>query len=136
MALLIAVVYFVALIIVASMYAKKKVKSAEDFANAGGGMGWIMVTFTFVLAPLGSGHTMSLWEKAAGGGFTDWSAFTGIGAGAMWWAIGAGAVFLPIAMLWIGPIYKKMNATTVPEALEKVYGKKLAWFHAGFQTMT
>ena len=103
---------------------RKKVKSAEDFANAGGGMGWIMVTFTFVLAPLGSGHTMSLWEKAAGGGFTDWSAFTGIGAGAMWWAIGAGAVFLPIAMLWIGPIYKKMNATTVPEALEKVYGKK------------
>ncbi len=136
MALLIAVVYFVALIIVASMYAKKKVKSAEDFANAGGGMGWIMVTFTFVLAPLGSGHTMSLWEKAAGGGFTDWANFTGIGAGAMWWAIGAGAVFLPIAMLWIGPIYKKMNATTVPEALEKVYGKKLAWFHAGFQTMT
>ncbi len=136
MALLIAVVYFVALIIVASMYAKKKTKSAEDFANAGGGMGWIMVTFTFVLAPLGSGHTMSLWQKAAGGGFTDWANFTGIGAGAMWWAIGAGAVFLPIAMLWIGPIYKKMRATTVPEAIERVYGKKLAWFHAGFQTMT
>lgn len=136
MALLIAVVYFVALIMMAGIYAKKKVKSASDFANAGGGMGWIMVTFTFVLAPLGSGHTMSLWQKAAGGGFTDWADFTGIGAGAMWWAIGAGAVFLPIAMLWIGPLYKKMGVATVPEAIEKVFGKKLAWFHAGFQTMT
>jgi SSS family solute:Na+ symporter len=136
MALVIALVYFAALIIIASLYAKKKVKNASDFANAGGGMGWIMVTFSFVLAPLGSGHTMSLWEKAAGGGFTDWADFTGIGCGAMWWAIGAGAVFLPIAMLWVGPLYKKMGATTVPEAIEKVFGKKMAWFHAGFQTMT
>ncbi|MCI8991191.1 MAG: hypothetical protein HFG80_00450 [Eubacterium sp.] len=136
MALVIAVVYFVALIVVASMYAKKRIKSAADFANAGGGMGWIMVTFSFVLAPLGSGHTMSLWQKAAGGGFTDWANYNGIGAGAMWWAIGAGAVFLPIAMLWIGPLYKKMGATTVPEALEKIFGKKMGYFHAGFQTMT
>ncbi len=136
MALVIAVVYFAVLILIASLYAKKKVKSASDFANAGGGMGWIMVTFCFVLAPLGSGHTMSLWQKAAGGGFTDWSAFNGIGAGAMWWAIGAGAVFLPIAMLWIGPLYKKMGVETVPQALEKIFGKKMAWFHAGFQTMT
>ena len=83
MALVIAIVYFAALIIVASLYSRKKVKSAEDFANAGGGLGWVMVTFSFVLAPLGSGHTMSLWQKAAGGGFTDWADFGGIGAGAM-----------------------------------------------------
>ena len=44
--------------------------------------------------------------------------------GAMWWAIGAGAVFLPIAMLWIGPLYKKMGVETVPQALEKIFGKK------------
>ena len=127
MALAIAVVYFVALIVVASLYSRKKVKTAEDFANAGGGLGWIMVTFSFVLAPLGSGHTMSLWQKAAG---------DGIGAGAMWWAIGAGAIFLPIAMLWMGPLYKKIGAVTVPDALVKIFGKKLGWFHAGFQTMS
>ncbi|MCR5666805.1 MAG: hypothetical protein K6G01_08230 [Eubacterium sp.] len=136
MALVIALVYFAALIIVASLYAKKKVKSAEDFANAGGGMGWIMVTFSFVLAPLGSGHTMSLWEKAAGGGFTDWTNFTGIGAGAMWWAIGAGGVFLPIAMLWMGPLYKRIGEPTAPAAIARIFGRKLGWFHAGFQTMT
>lgn len=136
MALVIAIVYFAALIIVASLYSRKKVKSASDFANAGGQMGWIMVTFSFVLAPLGSGHTMSLWQKAAGGGFSDWAAYTGIGAGAMWWAIGAGAVFLPIAMLWMGPLYKKIGAPTAPAALEKVFGKKMGYFHAAFQTMT
>lgn len=136
MALVIAIVYFAALIIVASLYSRKKVKNASDFANAGGQMGWIMVTFSFVLAPLGSGHTMSLWQKAAGGGFSDWAAYTGIGAGAMWWAIGAGAVFLPIAMLWMGPLYKKIGAPTAPGALEKIFGKKMGYFHAAFQTMT
>lgn len=136
MALVIAIVYFAALIIIASLYSRKKVKSAEDFANAGGGLGWVMVTFSFVLAPLGSGHTMSLWQKAAGGGFTDWADFGGIGAGAMWWAIGAGAIFLPIAMLWMGPLYKKIGAPTAPGALSKIFGKEMGWFHAAFQTMT
>ena len=145
MALVIAVVYFAALIIVASLYSRKKVKTAEDFANAGGGLGWVMVTFSFVLAPLGSGHTMSLWQKAAGAGGAaiegyDISMFAAqggaIGAGAMWWAIGAGAIFLPIAMLWIGPMYKRIGAPTAPAALATIFGKKLGWFHAAFQTMT
>ncbi|MGN1158531.1 MAG: sodium:solute symporter [Agathobacter sp.] len=139
MALVIAIVYFAALIIVASLYSRKKVKTAEDFANAGGGLGWIMVTFSFVLAPLGSGHTMSLWQKAAGSGAENFdlaTMFTGIGAGSMWWAIGAGAIFLPIAMLWIGPMYKRIGAPTAPGAIAAIFGKKLGWFHAAFQTMT
>ena len=137
MALVIAIVYFAVLIFIASMYSRKRVKSAEDFANAGGGLGWIMVTFSFVLAPLGSGHTMSLWEKAAGaGGITSLVDFTGIGAGAMWWALGAGGVFLPIAMLWMGPLYKKIGEPTAPAAIGKIFGKRMGYFHAAFQTMT
>lgn len=136
MALFVAVAYYVVLFAIASMYAKRKIKSAKDFSNAGGGLSWIMVTFTFVLAPLGSGHTMSLWEKTAGGPFTDIASYTGVGAATMWWPIGAGAVFLPIAMLFIGPLYRRMGATTVPEAMVMVFGKKIGWFHAAFQTMT
>ncbi len=137
MALVIAIVYFAVLILIASLYSRKRVKSAEDFANAGGGLGWIMVTFSFVLAPLGSGHTMSLWEKAAGaGGITSLANFTGIGAGAMWWALGAGGIFLPIAMLWMGPLYKKIGMATAPAAVGKIFGKRLGYFHAAFQTMT
>ena len=135
MALIIAIAYFVVLIVVATLYSRKKVKNASDFANAGGMLGWFQVTFIFVLAPLGSGHTMSLWEKAAGGGDL-FGAFDGIGVGAMWWAIGAGAIFLPIAMLWIGPLYKKIGAPTAPTALMRIFGTKIGWFHAAFQTMT
>lgn len=136
MALFVAIAYFAILFIIASLYAKKRIKSAKDYSNASGHLGWIMVTFTFVLAPLGSGHTMSLWQKSAGAGFTDIANYTGVGAASMWWPIGAGAIFLPIAMLFIGPLYKKIGATTVPEALAKVFGKRMAWFHAAFQTMT
>lgn len=143
MALVIAIVYFAVLIVIASLYSRKRIKSAEDFANAGGGLGWLMVTFSFVLAPLGSGHTMSQWEKAAGAGGWENLAdavagglYNGIGAGAMWWAIGAGAIFLPIAMLWIGPMYKKIGAPTAPRAIAKIFGKKLGYFHAAFQTLT
>lgn len=135
MALVIAVAYFAVVIVIATLYSKRKVKNASDFANAGGALGWVQVTFVFVLAPLGSGHTMSLWEKAAGGGLWG-EAFDGIGAGAMWWAIGAGAIFLPIAMLFIGPLYRKIGAPTAPAALQRMFGSKIGWFHAAFQTMT
>ncbi len=135
MALIIAVAYFVVLIVIATLYTKRKVKNASDYANAGGALGWFQVTFVFVLAPLGSGHTMSLWQKAAGAG-DIFGAFDGIGVGAMWWAIGAGAIFLPIAMLWMGPLYKKIGAPTAPAALQRIFGTKIGWFHAAFQTMT
>jgi SSS family solute:Na+ symporter len=80
---------------------------------------------------------MSQWQKASGNGLiNDPGLFDGIGAGAMWWAIGAGAIFLPIAMLWIGPLYKKIGAPTAPAALQRIFGTKIGWFHAAFQTMT
>lgn len=134
MALVIAVAYFVVIIVIATLYSKRKVKNASDFANAGGALSWFQVTFIFVLAPLGSGHTMSLWQKAAGGG--DFAVGDMIGTGAMWWPIGAGAIFLPIAMLWLGPLYKKIGAPTAPAALQRIFGTKIGWFHAAFQTMT
>ncbi|WP_073993128.1 sodium:solute symporter family protein [Parasporobacterium paucivorans] len=126
MALAIALVYFVALIIVASLYTRKKVKTAADFADAGGQMGWVLVTFAFVLAPLGSGHTMSLWEASTGP----------LGASAAMWGIGAGAIFLPLAMLWFGPWMHESGCKTVPQIIEKIYGKKLGFLHACVQTMT
>lgn len=126
MALVIALVYFVALIMVAALYTRKKVKTASDFANAGKGMSWVLVTFCFVLAPLGSGHTMSLWETATGP----------IGASALWWSIGAGAIFLPITMLWLGPWARQSGCTTVPQIIEQIFGKKMGWLHACVQTMT
>lgn len=126
MALAIALVYFVAIIIIATLYTKKKVKTAEDFRNAGDGMGWVLVTFCFVLVPLGSGHTMSLWETAAGG----------MGATATWWGIGAGCVFLPLMMLWFGPWVRETRLGSIPAIMEKMFGRNIGAVHACFQTMT
>ena len=97
MALAVAIIYFVIIIVLSIWYSRKNVKNAEDFTKAGQGMGWLMVTFSFVLVPLGSGHTLSLWQQAAAG------INGGIGASAVWWAVGAGCIFLPIMMLWLGP---------------------------------
>ncbi|MBQ9980771.1 MAG: sodium:solute symporter family protein [Oscillospiraceae bacterium] len=126
MALAIALVYFVALIVIATLYTKRKVKTAQDFRNAGDGMGWALVTFCFVLVPLGSGHTLSLWETAA----------NGQGATAMWWGIGAGAIFLPLMMLWFGPWVRQTRLGSVPAIIEKMFGRDLGAVHACFQTMT
>ena len=126
LALAVAIIYFVIIIVLSVWYSRKNVKNAEDFTKAGQGMGWLMVTFSFVLVPLGSGHTLSLWQQAAGG----------IGASAVWWAVGAGCIFLPIMMLWLGPWVRESRLGTMPEILEKMFGRGFGSMHAAFQTMT
>ena len=130
MALAVAIIYFVIIIVLSIWYSRKNVKNAEDFTKAGQGMGWLMVTFSFVLVPLGSGHTLSLWQQAAAG------INGGIGASAVWWAVGAGCIFLPIMMLWLGPWVRESRLGTMPEILEKMFGRGLGSVHAAFQTMT
>jgi SSS family solute:Na+ symporter len=75
-------------------------------------MGWVLITFAFTLIPLGSGHTMSLWESAPT-----------LGASVMWWGIITGGIFLPIMMLWFGPWVRQTGLNTIPEILEKLFGK-------------
>lgn len=130
LALAVAIIYFVIIIVLSIWYSRKNVKSAEDFTKAGQGMGWLMVTFSFVLVPLGSGHTLSLWQQAAAG------INGGIGASAVWWAVGAGCIFLPIMMLWLGPWVRESRLGTMPEIIEKMFGRSLGSVHAAFQTMT
>ena len=130
LALAVAIIYFVIIIVLSIWYSRKNVKSAEDFTKAGQGMGWLMVTFSFVRVPLGSGHTLSLWQQAAAG-ITG-----GIGASAVWWAVGAGCIFLPIMMLWLGPWVRDTRLGTMPEIIEKMFGRGLGSVHAAFQTMT
>lgn|GEM_PF-658005 len=126
MALAVALIYFVVIIVISVIQSRKNVKSSDDFTKAGGGMNWLLVTFSFVLVPLGSGHTLSLWQTAT----------SGIGASAVWWAIGAGAIFLPLMMLWFGPWVKDTRLGTMPEIIERMFGRGLGSLHAAFQTMT
>ncbi|MGL5515055.1 MAG: sodium:solute symporter family protein [Sporomusa sp.] len=113
MILAIAVIYYVVLIGAVGIITRKRTKSASDFVNASGGLSWVMVTFAFVLIPLGSGHTLSLWESAPA-----------LGASVMWWGIITGGVFLPLMMLWFGPWVRRTKLQTIPQILEKIFGTR------------
>jgi SSS family solute:Na+ symporter len=78
-ALVIAIAYFLILSAGTSLWLKRKVKSGNDFVTGGGTLAWPLVMACFVLAPLGSGHTLSLWEGSAD-----------MGASVLWWGVTMG----------------------------------------------
>lgn len=120
MILAIALAYYVILLVVVGYICKRKIKTSSDFTKASGGLSWIMVTFGFVLIPLGAGHTISLWESAPG-----------LGASVMWWGIITGGIFLPLMMLWFGPWVRRTGLNTIPEILEKIFGQKYSRLWSG-----
>jgi solute:Na+ symporter, SSS family len=115
-ALVIAVGYFLVLSVGTSILLKRKVKSGNDFVTAGGSMAWPLVIAGFVLAPLGSGHTLSLWEASAS-----------MGASVLWWGIISGGIFVPLFLLWFGPWFRRLNVQTFPEGMGKIFGEKIGW---------
>ncbi|MDR3295818.1 MAG: hypothetical protein LBT26_08340 [Clostridiales Family XIII bacterium] len=125
MAVFIAVAYFVILILVVGFIARRKIKNVNDFTKASQGLGWITITFAFTLIPLGAGHTLSLWESAPT-----------LGASVMWWGIVTGGIFLPIMMLWLGPLIRQTGLNTMPEILEGVLGKTFGRLNAGVNIAT
>jgi SSS family solute:Na+ symporter len=115
-ALIIAIGYFLILSIGTSLYLRKKVKSGSDFLTGSGALAWPLVTAGFVLAPLGSGHTLSLWESSAN-----------YGASVLWWGMIAGGLFVPLFLLWFGPWFRRLNVQTFPEGIGKIFGKEIGW---------
>ena len=117
-ALVIAIAYFFFLSVGVSFFLRKKVKSGSDFVT-GNKLAWPLVTAAFVLAPLGSGHTLSLWEASAG-----------MGASVLWWGMISGGIFVPLFLLWFGPWFRRMNVKTFPEGMGKIFGEKIGWLIA------
>ncbi|NLD36391.1 MAG: sodium:solute symporter family protein [Desulfatiglans sp.] len=116
-ALIIAIGYYVILSVGTSIYLKKKVKSGSDFVTGGGHtLAWPLITAGFVLAPLGSGHTLSLWEASAG-----------FGASVLWWGIIGGGLFVPLFLLWFGPWFRRLHVQTFPEGMGKIFGDGIGW---------
>ncbi|WP_143147895.1 hypothetical protein [Parasporobacterium paucivorans] len=89
-------------------------KSDKEFFTARGRLDWFAVMCSFVLAPLGGGRTTSLYESQAG-----------LGAAIAWWGILSGGVFVPVFLLWFGPMFRKLKVQTFPQALGKVFGPKI-----------
>jgi SSS family solute:Na+ symporter len=115
-ALVIALAYFLILTVGTSIWSRKRVKSGTDFVTGGGTLAWPLVMAGFVLAPLGSGHTLSLWESSAN-----------MGASVLWWGIMSGGLMVPLFLLWFGPWFRRLNVQTFPEGMGKIFGEKIGW---------
>jgi SSS family solute:Na+ symporter len=118
-ALVIAIAYFLILSIGVSFFLRKKVKSGSDLVTGSSTLAWPLVMAAFVLAPLGSGHTLNLWEAQAG-----------LGASVLWWGMIAGGIFVPLFLLWFGPWFRRLNVQTFPEGMGKIFGENIGWLIA------
>lgn len=120
---LIAILYFGFFSVLFGFMSRRKAKleQANDktFFTASGQIGWIAVMCSFVLAPLGGGHTTSLYESQSN-----------MGVSVVWWGILAGGVFVPVFLYWFGPMFRKLKVQTFPQALGKVFGPKIKVFNA------
>jgi SSS family solute:Na+ symporter len=117
--LLFAIIYFALLIFVVGCLLRNKIKTMEDFAMGGHSLSWPLVTFGLCLVPLGSGHTLSLWEASAG-----------LGAAVVWWSIIVGGTVLPLLMLWYGPWLRDLKVETFPEVMDRLFGSNMRYLHA------
>lgn len=113
-----AIVYFAIVVVGSYFYFRGRVKTMDDFTKGGNTLGWCMVSCGLALIPLGSGHTMSLWEASAG-----------LGASVLFWPVIVGGIFLPLLMLWFGPWLRDMGVNTFPEAMERLFGKNMGYLH-------
>ncbi len=118
-ALIIAIAYFLILSLGTSIFLKSKVKSGKDFVTGGGTLAWPLVTAGFVLAPLGSGHTLNMWQDSYR-----------MGASVLWWGMISGGIFVPLFLLWFGPWFRRLNVQTFPEGMSKIFGEKIGWLIA------
>ena len=116
LALVIAITYFVVLSAGVSLWARKRVKTGKDFVTGGGALAWPLVMAGFVLAPLGAGHTLSLWESS-----------DGMGVAVLWWGIMSGGLMVPLFLLWFGPWFRRLDVQTFPEGMGKMFGEKIGW---------
>ena len=115
-ALVIAVTYFVVLSVGVSLWTRKRVTSGNDFVTGGGKLPWILVAAAFSIAPLGAGHTLSLWQRSAE-----------MGVSVLWWGIMAGGVFVPMFILWFGPWFRRLKVQTFPEGMGKIFGERIGY---------
>jgi SSS family solute:Na+ symporter len=118
-ALWIAITYFLLLSVGVSFFLRKKVKSGSDYLTGSSALAWPLVMAGFVLAPLGAGHTLQLWQFSAH-----------MGASVLWWGMIAGGIFVPLFLLWFGPWFRRLNVQTFPDGMGKIFGKGIGWLIA------
>lgn len=117
-ALIIVVCYLIGMLLVGFVVGKLKIKSSKDYMIAGRRMGIFMVAFSLSANNIGGGSTTGLAGKA----FGDW------GLSAIWYVLAASIAMIPLA--YFAPKIRKTMAVTIPEVVERRFGKGSAIFSA------
>lgn len=101
------------LVVLAGIYAGKKVKSAGDFTG-GSGMGVSVIAGSLVGTLVGGASTIGTAQLAFTYGFSAW-----------WFTLGGGIGLLVLAFVFARSMYNG-GFKTLPQILSKTYGKKAA----------
>ncbi|MDY6342976.1 MAG: sodium:solute symporter family protein [Sphaerochaetaceae bacterium] len=116
--LIIVVAYLIGMMIIGYVVAKLKIKTSEDYMVAGRRMGLFMVAFSLSANNIGGGSTTGLAGKA----FGAW------GMSAIWYVLTASIAMIPLA--YFAPRIRKTLAITIPEVVERRFGKTSGTFTA------
>lgn len=109
-ALVIVVVYLVAMLLIGFIVGKLNIKDSEDYMLAGRRMGLFMVAFSLSANNIGGGSTTGLAQRAYG----DW------GLSAVWYVLAASIAMIPLA--YFAPKIRKTMAVTIPEVVGRRFG--------------
>ena len=117
-ALIITGAYLVGMLLVGYFVGKLKIKNSEDYMVAGRRMGIFMVAFSLSANNIGGGSTTGLASKA----FGEW------GLSAIWYVLAASIAMIPLA--WFAPRIRKTMAITIPEVIDRRFGRGSSIFSA------
>ena len=117
-AIVIVAAYLIGMLVVGFIVSKTKIKTSQDYMIAGRRMGLFMVAFSLSANNVGGGSTTGLATKA----FGDW------GMSACWYVLAASLAMIPLA--FFAPKIRKTLAVTIPEVVERRFGKLSSTFTA------
>ncbi len=116
--LVIVLAYLVGMLLVGFIVGKLKIKNSSDYMVAGRRMGLFMVAFSLSANNVGGGSTTGLAAKA----FGSW------GMSAVWYVLAASIAMIPLA--FFAPKIRKTMAVTIPEVVQRRFGKTASTFSA------
>lgn len=112
--LIVLLTYMLIIVLIAVISTKRaKITKSEDYLLAGRNLGTFMLAGTLAAAEIGGGSTMGVSAKA----FGDW----GLSAG--WYVLCSGLGILLVAL--VAPYLRRAMAATIPEILDRRYGKEV-----------
>lgn len=102
------------IVIGGGIYAARAVKTAEGYSLGGRSSGAVMVAGSIAGTVVGGGATIGTAQLAYSAGLSAW-----------WFTLGSGIAFIIMGLFYAGKL-RMTGLETIPQYLQKNYGKKTA----------